>query len=235
MIDTVLFDLDGTLLPMDQEAFLKAYLGLMAEKMAKYGYEPKRLVKSVWAGTEAMVRNDGLRTNEEVFWSSFCQIHGDRAMEDLPLFDEFYAVDFPKVQISCGYNPAAKEAVQSLKEKGYRLVLATNPLFPPAATQQRIRWAGLQTEDFILVTTYDNSRHCKPNPDYYRDVLCAVGAKPENCMMVGNDVDEDMIAAGLGMEVYLVTDCLINRQGKDLNRYRKGSLEEFAAFVQEQM
>lgn len=235
MIDTVLFDLDGTLLPMDQEAFLKAYLGLMADKMAHYGYEPKRLVKSVWAGTEAMVRNDGQMTNERVFWKCFCQIHGDRAIDDLPIFDEFYAVDFPKVRTCCGCDPAAKDVVQTLKEKGYRLVLATNPLFPPAATQQRIRWAGLKVEDFSLVTTYDNSRHCKPNPEYYRDVLAAVGAKPENCMMVGNDVDEDMIAARLGMEVYLVTDCLINRQGKDLSRYRQGSLAAFAAFVKKEM
>ena len=235
MIDTILFDLDGTLLPMDQEAFLKAYLGLLADKMAQYGYEPKRLVKSVWAGTEAMVRNNGLMTNEAVFWRCFRQIHGDKAMDDQPIFEEFYAVDFPKVQTSCGFAPAAKEAVQTLKEKGYRLVLATNPLFPAIATRQRIRWAGLKEEDFVLVTTYENSRHCKPNPDYYRDVLAAVGAKPENCMMVGNDVDEDMIAGRLGMEVYLVTDCLINRQEKDLTGYRKGKLEDFAAFVKEQL
>lgn len=235
MIDTILFDLDGTLLPMDQEAFLKAYLGLLADKMAQYGYEPKRLVKSVWAGTEAMVQNSGLMTNEEVFWQSFCQIHGEKAMEDQPIFEEFYAVDFPKVQTSCGFDPGAKEAIQALKEKGYRLVLATNPLFPAIATRQRIRWAGLKEEDFALVTTYENSRHCKPNLDYYRDVLAAVGAKPENCMMVGNDVDEDMIAARLGLEVYLVTDCLINRQGKDLTEFRKGKLAQFADFVKEQL
>lgn len=235
MIDTILFDLDGTLLPMDQEAFLKLYLGLMADKMAEYGYEPKRLVKSVWAGTEAMVRNNGLTTNEEVFWRSFRQIHGDKAMKDKPVFEEFYAVDFPKVQTSCGCNPAAKEAVQTLKEKGYRLVLATNPLFPAVATRQRIRWAGLKEEDFVLVTTYENSRHCKPNMDYYRDVLAAVGAKPENCMMVGNDVDEDMIAARLGMEVYLVTDCLINKKEKDLRGCRQGSLADFAEFVRREM
>ena len=79
MIDTVLFDLDGTLLPMDQEEFVNMYLGLMAKHMAPYGYEPKHLAAAIWAGTHAMVQNDGSRTNEEVFWADFCHIFGENA------------------------------------------------------------------------------------------------------------------------------------------------------------
>ena len=35
---TILFDLDGTLLPMDQDAFVKYYMGLFAQKMAPHGF-----------------------------------------------------------------------------------------------------------------------------------------------------------------------------------------------------
>ena len=49
-IKVVLFDLDGTLLPMDQDEFVKAYFGGIAKKLAPYGYEPNKLVKSIWAG-----------------------------------------------------------------------------------------------------------------------------------------------------------------------------------------
>lgn len=235
MIKVILFDLDGTLLPMDQEEFVKCYMGQLAEKMAMHGYEPKRLVKTVWAGTEAMVRNSGLNSNEEVFWRVYRQIYGQDAMQDLPLFEDFYAADFSKVRVSCGFNPLAAELIRVLKQKGYRLALATNPLFPATATRQRIRWAGLRPEDFELVTTYENSRHCKPNPDYYRDVMGALKVKPEECMMIGNDVGEDMVAGRLGARVYLLTDCLINKKEEDIGRYPHGSMAELLEYVKTQL
>ena len=90
MIETVLFDLDGTLLPMDQDEFVNAYMELLAKKMAPQGYDPKHLIAAVWAGTKAMVENDGQKTNEEVFWEDFCHIFGPDARKDEPLFEEFY-------------------------------------------------------------------------------------------------------------------------------------------------
>lgn len=235
MLDTVLFDLDGTLLPMDQDAFVREYFGLLSTKLAGYGYEPQRLIKSIWAGTQAMVRNDGLFTNEQVFWRTFRQIYGPHVMDDMPLFDEFYAGEFGLARKACGFSPCSAEIIGVLKAKGYRLVLATNPIFPAVATRQRIRWAGLMPEDFELVTTYENSRHCKPNPDYYRDILEQLGLKPEQCMMVGNDVGEDMVAKRLGMEEFLVTDCLINPALEEISAYRHGSLEALAGYVREKM
>ena len=56
-ITTVLFDLDGTLLPMDQDEFTNGYFGLLMAKIAPKGYEPKKTIDAVWAGTAAMVKN----------------------------------------------------------------------------------------------------------------------------------------------------------------------------------
>lgn len=235
MIDTILFDLDGTLLPMDQDIFVKEYMTLLSGKLAGYGYEPRRLVKSIWAGTEAMVRNDGTQTNEQVFWRAFRQIYGPGVMDDLPLFEEFYAGEFGQVRKVCGYTPLAAELIGMLKEKGYRLILATNPIFPEVATRQRIRWAGLSPEDFELVTTYENSRHCKPNADYYRDIMALAEVKPEQCMMVGNDVGEDMVAKRLGMQEFLLTDCLINKSDADISAYRHGSMEALVGYARENL
>ena len=111
--------------------------------------------------------------------------------------------------------------------------MATNPLFPAIATQSRAKWAGLNPEDFEIITTYENSRHCKPNPDYYRDILATLDENPENCVMVGNDVQEDMIAETLGMKVFLLTDNLINRTGEDISRYPHGSFGELMDFIRE--
>lgn len=230
-IKVILFDLDGTLLPMDQETFVKAYFGLLAKKLAPHGYEPQELIDAVWTGTGAMVKNDGTRNNEEAFWTKFCQIYGEQAREDIPLFDEFYRKEFAGVQEVCGYNPQAAKAVGALKEKGFRVVLATNPLFPSIATENRIRWAGLEPEDFEFFTTYENSRYCKPNIKYYEDILKKLNVKPQECLMVGNDVTEDMVAETIGMKVFLLTDCLINKEQKDIKVYPNGSFSELLDYV----
>lgn len=236
MIDTVLFDLDGTLLPMDMEEFINAYMSLLAKKLAPHGYEARHLVAAVWAGTHAMVENDGSKTNEEVFWEDFCQIFGSDARKDEPLFQEFYASDFAKARTVCGFRPEAAQIIALLKERGVTAALATNPLFPAVATRQRARWAGLEPEDFAIITTYENARFSKPNPAYYREVLEKLGRRPENCLMVGNDVDEDILPArSLGMKTFLLTDCLINKSGADISGFPGGGFGELKDFLLEHL
>lgn len=231
-IQFVLFDLDGTLLPMDQDVFTKRYFKLLAAKLAPRGYDPGALVDAIWAGTAAMVKNDGSAVNEEAFWKRFSELLGDQVLKDMPIFDEFYRNEFSGARDACGFNPLAASAVESIREMGLRVALATNPLFPAVATESRIRWAGLQPEDFELYTTYENAHYCKPNPDYYREIISGLGVKAENCLMVGNDVDEDMIAQTIGMKVFLLTDCLINRKNADISGYPGGGFEDLIAYVE---
>ena len=216
-ITTVLFDLDGTLLPMDMKVFIKAYFGGLARRLAPHGYEPQRLVDAIWQGTAAMGKNNGEVPNEERFWQGFEAAYGKPARQDEELFAAFYREDFDKVRTSCGYTPAAREVIDTVKACGLRTALATNPIFPAMATERRIAWAGLSTSDFELYTTYENSRFCKPNPNYYRDVMQTLGVSPEECLMVGNDVGEDMIVETLGCRVFLLTDCIINPKKADIS------------------
>ena len=227
----VFFDLDGTLLPMDQDVFIKAYIGGLCKHMVPHGFDPKKLAHTIWQSTGAMVNNDGTHTNEDVFWAYFASVYGENARDWEPYFNEFYYHTFPGLHTSCGFDPKAGPLIKKLKESGYAVVLATNPLFPAIATENRMRWAGLDQEDFLLYTTYENSRHCKPNPDYYRDILSQIGAKPEECLMVGNDATEDLIAETLGMQVFLVTQCLINKENKDISSYPQGDLDALLKFI----
>ena len=229
---TILFDLDGTLLPMDQDQFTTSYFKLLAAKLAPYGYKDNELVDNIWAGTAAMVKNDGSRSNEKAFWAEFSRLYGEKALEDMPLFEEFYGVDFQRAKKFCGFNPQAGETVRQLKDQGHRVVLATNPIFPSIATNLRIRWVGLEPEDFELVTTYENSTYCKPNPLYYQEVLDKIGCQAADCLMVGNDVTEDGAAGKTGMDVFLLTDCLINREEKDISAFPQGSFPELRAYIE---
>lgn len=220
-MNTILFDLDGTLLPMDQEKFTKTYFKALAGYMAPYGFEPKALADSIWTCTKKAMCGNGTRSNHDTFWNSYAELYGDEAVKYKAHFDTFYETQFSLTKAETSPTPFAAKSVKLLKSKGYRLVLATNPIFPKAATYARAGWAGLDTDDFELITTYENSSFCKPNPKYYAEILQKIDAQPQDCMMIGNDVDEDMCAAELGMETALLTDCLINRSGRDISHYRQ--------------
>ena len=232
-IKAVLFDLDGTLLPMDQNVFVKDYFTRLISKVAPLGYDPVLLEKAIWQGSAAMVKNDGVHTNEKVFFEAFINTIGEGIRRHLPVFDEFYRNEFDEVRHVCGHTPAADAIVKLVRSLGLRAVLATNPLFPPAATLARIRWAGLDAEDFELITTYDNSSYCKPNLKYYLSLCERLGLSPEECLMVGNDVGDDMIAGQLGMKTFLLEDCLINPMKEDVSNYSHGGFGELEKHILE--
>ena len=66
-----LFDLDGTLLPMDQEVFVKFYMPMLAARFKDRGVPQEKLIGAVWNGVGSMVMNDGSRTNGECFLGLF--------------------------------------------------------------------------------------------------------------------------------------------------------------------
>ena len=228
---TILFDLDGTLLPMDQDVFVKSYFKRLAAKLVPYGYEPQQLIEAIWKGTGAMIMNNGACTNEQAFWHVFAKLYGEGCLQHIPVFDDYYHNEFQAVAGDCGHDPRAAQCIAELKQKGYRLALATNPIFPSIATESRMRWAGLNKDDFELYTTYENSRYCKPNLDYYRAILEQLKVEPKECLMVGNDVSDDMVVRELGMQVFLLTDCLINKDNVDISQFPHGSFEELLAFI----
>lgn len=228
---TILFDLDGTLLPMQQEEFTMAYFDRLSKKLAPYGYEPKRLIDGVWQSTKAMVMNNGKQTNEQVFWKEFAGIFGDKVYSDADKFDEFYETDFDKLKSHCSYNEQANQTIQTLKEKGFTLVLASNPIFPMAAQKKRMLWAGVNPDDFALITSYENSHYCKPNPLYYKEIIEKIGVKPGDCLMVGNDTTEDAAAMPVGVDFFLLTDCLLNNERKDISKYSRGSFMQLLSYI----
>ena len=206
----ILFDLDGTLLPMDLEAFTKLYFVALAKELASFGFTPETLFKPFWAGTKAMMANTTGKLNSDVFWETFSAMTGVARETVEPVCDAFYAGGFQSGRVATKENPLAVEAVRLAREKADQVVLATNPLFPMAGQKTRLSWLGLTPEDFDLVTCYTSDRHCKPNPAYFIDICARLNLDPAKCLMIGNDDREDMHGAtAAGMDAYLVTDCRI--------------------------
>ncbi len=233
-MNTFIFDLDGTLLPMpSQELFLETYFGALTKKFEPQGYEPKSFAKAVMYGTQAMLENDGAMTNEKRFWKVFGSVMGEQAQQLEDEFEEFYQNEFNEARRTTFTHPHAKECIRLLKQKGYTVALATNPVFPRIATYTRMGWADIDPKDFDLITTYENSSYCKPRLEYYKEVLAGIGKEPRECIMVGNDVTEDMCALTLGMDTYLLKDCLISPEQEDLSIFKQGGFDDLLAFIKE--
>lgn len=232
-IGHILFDLDGTLLPMVQEEFVYFYMPLLANAYISRGVrlDPKSFIGSVWAGYEAMVKNDGTLTNREAFWTHIqdkLPISPEKS-EEIAL--DFYENDFNQAECTTKPTPLSDQIVKAAKGKGMEVYLATNPVFPRCATMNRIRWAGLDAGDFKEITTYEECRFCKPNPEYFRQILEKFDLDPAQCLMVGNDVEEDLAIRSLGVSTYLVTDTMEDRKGLPFESEYTGTLKDLLLFI----
>ena len=218
MYKNYLFDLDGTLLPMDMEKFVKLYFSSLCKRCTPViKIEPDALIKAMWAGTDAMTKNDNSRTNREVFWETAGKVSGADLEKFDDLFTDYYENEFIVPKDATSFTPYAKKSIDFIKKNGGRLIAATNPIFPFVATKRRLEWAGVSPDDFELVTTYE----------YFEEIFKKQDIKPEDSIMIGNDVDEDLCSAKLGFDTYLITDTIVNRDNKDYSDYKNGSFEEF--------
>jgi len=240
MLDTILFDLDGTLARFNQDDFINLYFKELSKVFIKLGLDAEKACKGVWAGTKAMVLNDGSVLNSVRFWDAFAEfmeIQGEQLKDAEVACDSFYTNEFNVVKSIVKQSDIPKRIVRTMSQKGYFVVLATNPLFPPCAVDSRLGWIGLNRDDFKFITHYENSTYCKPNPAYYHEVLLKIeemrqaGHNPGQCLMVGNHPSEDMCADRLGMEVFLVTDFMENESNIDISQFRHGTIEDLETFL----
>lgn len=211
MIKAVFFDLDGTLLPLNEDDFGKLYFSLLSQKMIPYGYDQKELISIIWHGTKLMYLNDGKKTNYDVFWEFFANHYGNEKLKDRPIFDSFYTNEFKQTKIACKDNPLAKEIVKFCKDNNLLTILSTNPIFPKDGTMTRMSFVGLKESDFDFITFYENFNYCKPNPMYFKKLLEKFDLKPEEVIVFGNNTYEDgECAKSCNLKCYMVGDYIIN-------------------------
>ncbi|WP_331274063.1 HAD family hydrolase [Capillibacterium thermochitinicola] len=216
MIKHLLFDLDGTLLPIDLDFFFRDYLSALSARFAAT-VEPRAFQEKLLASTMAMIQNNDPRlTNEEVFWQDFpARIGLSRSFLE-PIFRDFYAQEYRALGNNLPPAGPVRNLLTSALMQGFSITIATNPIFPRYALIERLSWINCHDLPYRLVTSMEQMHFCKPNPNYYREILDLLGAKAGECLMIGNDEEEDMIAARLGIKTCLVTDRLIRREKTEI-------------------
>lgn len=230
MINTILLDLDGTVLPLDMDLFMTIYFNEMS-KVFNDLPDHEMVVKNIWAATDAAVKNTEKITNENAFMNAYSELIVGDLEEHKRRFEKFYDEGFLQTKQSVVENEWIKKSVNILKEKGYTLALATNPIFPMKAIYHRIKWAGFEPSDFLYISYFEKNHYCKPQIKYYEEVLNAIGKKPSECMMVGNDVQEDMVVGKMGVKTYLITNHMLHRTQEPIVADYKGNYEDFYRFV----
>jgi HAD superfamily hydrolase (TIGR01549 family) len=225
----ILFDLDDTLLVNSMETFVLAYFQALTRHVAHL-IPPEKLISELLRGTRAMEANDGTGpTNEEAFAALFYPALGYEQAELKPVFEQFYAEEFPKLQSLTQPVPQARPLIEWAFERGLQVAIATNPLFPRTAVEQRLAWAGIPVSDFdyALVTAYEDMHATKAHPAYYREILGRLGREPQECLMVGDDWERDVApAASVGIPVYWIVGPDDELPSQDVALVGQGTLAE---------
>jgi len=204
---TLLLDLDDTLLNTNMDVFIPAYFqalsGALADKVA-----PELMLQALMGGTMAMMANqDPALTLQEVFNAHFySKLNLDRVLLQEQI-DHFYENLFPKLGSLTSPIPEAVHLVEWAFAQGYRVCIATNPLFPLKAIQHRLGWAGLPPEKypFALITSYETFHFTKETVAYYPEILAQLGWPDDPAVMVGDDIEREVKPTrAAGLPVYWV-------------------------------
>ncbi len=206
---TLLLDLDDTLLDSNMDDFIPVYFQALGKEMASY-VDPEIMLKYLMVGTNVMLEHDSPgETLMDVFDPNFYpHLNAGRDVLD-PALERFYNEVFPTLSYLTKPRPEAVELVEWAFAQGYRVAISTNPLFPQAAVLHRLRWAGLDPEnyDFEVISSFEGFHFSKPNPAYLAEVLGQMGWPEGQVLVVGDDPIRDMVAAEeMGLAMYWIAD-----------------------------
>lgn len=230
-MQAVLFDLDGTLLEVDSDKFMAEYVKDISRAVAAVA-DPGRFVKALMSSIAVMLANrGGDRTNAEAFWDDFRPRMEDCVEAIIPVIEDFYATKFDGLSRAARPCAGARKAVESAVGRGLRIALATNSVFPLTAVRSRMAWAGVEDLPWEFVSCYEGMHYCKPHSGFYREIAMKLGLPPENCLMVGNDAEEDLAASLVGMKTYLVTDFVKRSEQEKFRPDASGSLADLAGWL----
>lgn len=187
MIRAVLFDLDETLLDRTASIrqFLDAQYRAFADHLDHIPYETYR--------DRFLVLDEfGYAPKERVY---------DRLVNE-------FALDVPATTLlddfrengwrACILFPGARELLQHLRTRGYRLAIVTNGAV--SSQQAKVDHAGLaDLVDQVLISEAEGVR--KPDPIIFQRAVDRLGVQPAECVFVGDNPAADIGGArNVGMK-----------------------------------
>lgn len=129
------------------------------------------------------------------------------------------------------YHPYADKVLIALKEKGFKLALATNSIgraLDAMKTNKNFDKAALdEVFDFIISSSDVENR--KPAPDMYLAVIKHFGVTPDKCLVFEDSLEGVQAGKAAKLDVVNVYDRFSDKQRDEINKladYRIESYEE---------
>ena len=205
MLKAVFIDLDNTMALYDELVFLERFLQLIY-KWFDDRFSFDELQNQIIMATLSLNGNNGEKTIRDYFLENVVAGHKMGQDEFWKRSMDFYQNDFDKARPTVRTPIKLHEVLKQLKQMGLRLVVASNPIYPRIAIEKRLAWIDVDPNDFELITHMENMNFVKPDTAYYQQICNMLGVLPEQCLMVGNDLRNDMSAAGINIKTFLTTD-----------------------------
>lgn len=235
MLKAVLFDLDGSLLQMNEPKFVAKFAHLVNLKFANKGYDYDEISQVFWKAVERVYKNDGSKLNIDVFWDHLVEHYGEDVLKEKSTVEEYYNNEFKDVKTEFYPNPIAKEIVKFVNENNLLCILATQPIFPLIGVINRMDFVGLEESDFTYITNMENSKFTKANPKYYKDLLEKFNLKDDEVIMFGNHYYEDGESTLVNnIKTFLIEGCII-KDTKSTNEFEKVKMNEIIPTIKKYM
>jgi FMN phosphatase YigB (HAD superfamily) len=236
MPNTILFDLDNTLLNSIDFDDLREEFGRLFIEYFSHVVVPDRLFQAMEDAEGAIDANDGTdKSNHEVFLTTFSKSVGMQISELTPIFKVFWSEGFPKLRECWKVVPEAREVIRWIFDHGMEVVIATGMMFPKDVIGEKLNWARIPVTEFeySLVTHDENMHASKPHPAYYLEVLEKIGRLPQECLMVGDDWEHDILPASVvGIPVYWIADKGEEQPDLSVHLEGQGSLSDVWVLLQ---
>ena len=192
-LKTLLIDLDGTLLGAHSFWLSLFFTFNFVNSLRKHGFSVLEAA-SILHKLQLSMRQKSHQKNGVINWTKavtfFSQLSGKSLEDSKKILTSTSLLCFQKSRATLYSQPEAKEFVAWAKNH-YRLILATNPLWPLEVVLYRLAIAEIAENNFEFITHAGNMSASKPHVEYYQELQLMKDLKAESCLMIGNDEKKD--------------------------------------------
>lgn len=202
MIQAVLFDLDETLLDLNGDLFLEAYIDALAQFMIPL-MPPDTFRQALWSAAAALGPSHPEVSNSEILCNGIGAQTGHSSKAVADRLNAFVRTDLSVILPEGAPTNGSRDAVEAAQAAHLKVVVATNPIYPQEVIHERLRRARLDDIAWDGIATWD-FHSTKPYPDYYAEWAQILQLAADECLMVGDDYFNDMPARNVGMATFYV-------------------------------
>ena len=202
-ITTLLFDMDSTIISIDEQGFSKRYFQLL-HKTHFYDVDFMFFVDTMVDITRyVMTTKIPDKFTIDTFVTEMSSKFKREPEELKTNLLDFYNRQYNQLKSYIRPARGVKKLIKNSFEKGYDVVVATTPVFPEVAIRKRLKWGGVLNFDYKLITHAENMHYSKPHEEYYIEILEKIGKKANECIMIGNEFIGDILGpTKIGMKTF---------------------------------